>query len=271
MIIFLCSQGEEMKTYTFVANWKMNFSFHQSVAFAMAHKEDIARVAQQQRAQIVLCPSFESISSVHAILKDTGVSIGAQDCSANTYGNFTGQVAVESLKEIGCDYIIIGHSERRSYMRENEDDIAGKVTRSLAGNVNPIICFGEDLLRYQQGQALDVIEKQVDALSQSLGRLRSTEERLNIYLAYEPLWAIGTGEIAPPEHVAEVFNIVSNSMQKLIPRHKFRMLYGGSVKGDNHAALVKIEELDGFLIGKASLDFQSFKNIIDYSLEKANQ
>ena len=253
-----------MKKYTFVANWKMNLSCTEAIEQVQKHRDQFLATLSPKNTQVVICPSFESLYPLQQLFDQTPVSIGAQDCSPYAPGSYTGQVSAASLKMMGCEYGIIGHSERRAHNYETDEEIAEKGKRLIEHGIHPIFCFGETLQEYEGGETFTVLERQ---LRQFLTILSKTDSsKTTLYLAYEPVWAIGTGRAAENEQIEQVFSWVSDMMSNICSRDLFRVLYGGSVSTANVRVLKKIKELDGFLIGKASLDFQELKKIIDYTV-----
>lgn len=243
-----------MQQLLFVANWKMQLSFDRAIAFAQNNYNQFAQLSKNH--SIVVCPSFDALASVKQAFADTQIKLGAQNVSAHDMGAYTGQVSAVSLKQIGCMYCIVGHSERRTYNNESDADVADKVRQLATAGVIPIICVGETREQRDQGQTMAVLKKQVNAILEVAPK--------KICIAYEPIWAIGTGVIPQTQKIAEVVQALESQVQDIADA---RFLYGGSVSPDNAAELATIDALGGFLIGGASIDFQKFKKIV--SLEKA--
>jgi len=244
--------------FIYVANWKMNLQFKEALYFARTHYDGLVGLADLPDKKVVICPTFTEIKDLSDMFTDSGVEIGAQDCSMYVSGAYTGQISALSLEDIGCHYCIVGHSERRSYLAETSDDIAKKVARLLEVRINPIVCIGEKSEDYVAGRAKEVIEEQVLPIFGVVKELGS----LKVYIAYEPVWAIGTGVVPQKEYVAEIFDHIEKLGKKLLPGVEMRLLYGGSID-DATAPLIKsIASLGGFLIGSASLDFQKFEKIV---------
>ncbi len=240
----------------FIANWKMEKSFAQSIDFCASNKSGLKKLSSETGIELVLCPSFPALYTINQLLADTMVHIGAQTCSAHASGPYTGQVSAQSLKEIGCSYCIVGHSEQRQYQGVTDDDVAQAAKNLCEREIEPIICIGETKEEFQKNQALAILEKQLDPV---LGALKNTKQAITI--AYEPVWAIGTGEIPESVYLKKIFQHVSSILS---PIHSgpWRLIYGGSVSEETMSGFKNIPSLSGFLIGGASLDFQKFEKIV---------
>jgi len=249
------------RSLTFIANWKMCFSFEQTIAFATQHYDELTALAQDSK--VILCPSFTTLYHLCTIYKETNVKIGAQDCSDHPKGAFTGQVSVESLKQLGCTFCIIGHSERRHYNHETDENVTNKFLQLIEQGIIPIICMGETIEEYKENKAFEVLEKQLTGILAAITNQPASFHNLPLYIAYEPVWSIGTGLIPTTQHLELIFAWLAHQTYKAAPFIQWKLLYGGSVKSDNVKILSKIPALDGFLIGGASLDFQEFKKIVE--------
>ena len=240
----------------FIANWKMEKSFAQSIDFCTSNKSGLKKLASETGIEFVLCPSFAALYTINQLLAETMVHIGAQTCSAHASGPYTGQVSAQSLKEIGCSYSIVGHSEQRQYQGVTDQDVAQAAKNLCEREIEPIICIGETKEQFQKNQALTILEKQLDPV---LGTLKNTKQAITI--AYEPVWAIGTGEIPESVYLKKIFQHVSSILS---PIHSgpWRLIYGGSVSEETMSGFKDIPSLSGFLIGGASLDFQKFEKIV---------
>lgn len=252
-----------MKSYTYFANWKMNFSTQDSINFAKFNHEDLLKLAKNLNNEIVICPSFLSIYSLLKIFDSSEVKIGAQNCSRFMEGNFTGEVSAKYLKEIGCSHCIIGHSERRKYNNETDTEILEKFINLTKLNISPILCIGETLEEYKNNNTLNILKSQLNLLIECLISGLEVPKRLSIYIAYEPVWAIGTGIVANNEHLNKVFTYIKNSLQKVALDVNWKLIYGGSINGENIKSLKKLNLIEGFLIGGSSLHFQELKKIVD--------
>ncbi len=239
-------------------NWKMYKNQKQTRAFFRAFKPLVAEVTD---CDIVIAPPFTNIPAAVKAAKGTAIGISAQDVFWEKEGAFTGQVSTGMLVEAGCRYTIVGHSERRQFFGETNETVLKKTKAALAAGLTPIVCIGEMLVDREAGNTEKVIEAQfqgsVDALT--------PEEFSRILIAYEPVWAIGTGRTATPEIAAAVHKFIRQcAVAQFSDGHAsaLRVLYGGSVKPDNIQGLMAQEELDGALVGGASLDPKSFASLV---------
>lgn len=242
------------------ANWKMYKTPVQAQEFV---KNFLPLVARHERDEIVLCPSFTAISVVVAGVTGSGVAVGAQNMYSAEEGAFTGETSPLMLKAIGTTHVILGHSERRQYFSETDETINKKLHTALKHELVPIVCIGEVLAERESGKTEEVLLRQTRGVLAGL----TAEQAAPIVIAYEPVWAIGTGKTATPQIASEAHKVIRGQVAKLLgseAANAMRILYGGSVKPDNAAALMKEEEIDGALVGGASLDPQSFGKIVNY-------
>lgn len=239
------------------ANWKMNFTADEARQFISHYQSDFSSLCHDM-ISLVLFPSFEALRDAKKSFPDNRIKIGAQDCSAFPKGSFTGQVSAESLREIGCSHVIIGHSERRTYAHENNSEIRKKIEQALQHNLTPILCIGENIQEYENGITKTILETQLEILKSIDQRMYASN---GIIIAYEPVWSIGTGNIPSLDHLNHVFSWITSFVKPAMPF--FRFLYGGSVNEHTIKILHTLDSLDGFLIGKASMDFQVLKKIVD--------
>lgn len=246
-----------MKKYKqiLIANWKMSLELEQAVLLAKQLKKILAK-AKLKDKKVVLCPSFLAISEVSKILKGSNIAWGAQDVFYEKNGAFTGEISASSLKKLACDYVIVGHSERRA-LGETDEMINKKTKAVLENNMTPIICVGETLAEYKAGITKKVLTRQI---TKALKKL----DNKYFILAYEPIWAISTSGsgrvISPAEAIAQI-----EVLKKNIPAHlnNFDIIYGGSVKADTVANFTT--DFRGVLVGGASLQAQSFFKLIKNS------
>ncbi len=236
-------------------NWKMNGSPASAKALA-------AGLAAKPGAKcdVVLCPPAPLLSLVVAAIGSSALALGAQDCHANEKGAHTGDISAVLLKEIGCAYVIVGHSERRADHGETDAEVKAKATAALKAGLTPIVCVGETEAQRERGETASVIARQVS------GSLPDAATAANTVVAYEPVWAIGTGKTATTADIAVVhFNI--REVFKTLPGGSgagaLRILYGGSVKGSNAQAILATAGVNGALVGGASLDLEDFWRIIE--------
>ncbi len=242
-------------------NWKMNKTLEEAKKLAIEVKNNT--LARAPEVEVVICPPFTALTEVASIIKGSHVKLGAQNCHWKDSGAFTGEISPIMLKDVGCEYVIVGHSERRQYFGETDEIVSMKAKAALAHGLSPIVCVGEHLEHREKGMTKDIIRGQV------IGSLRGieAEEILRAVVAYEPVWAIGTGKTATPEQAQEVHAFVRNLLIDLYGLEvalKVRIQYGGSVKPANIAALMSEVDIDGALVGGASLEAIQFAEIVSY-------
>lgn len=248
-----------MRKKVVAGNWKMNNDLSQSVNLISEIKNAIT--GKELNAEIIICPPFTSLETASALVKDTNVKLGAQNMYFEESGAFTGEISASMLKSVGCEYVILGHSERRAIFGESDEVINKKIKKALSSGLKPIFCIGETLEERESGVTNKVIEKQVRNGLTGI----STEELKHIIVAYEPVWAIGTGKTATPEQAQEVHKFIRNLIKELYSANSAENLtiqYGGSVKADNAKSLLSQPDIDGALVGGACLKADSFFEII---------
>ncbi len=244
-----------------VGNWKMFKTQTETRAFFFAFAP---LVASSTRCDIVIAPPFTAIPTAVEAAKHAKIAISAQDVFWEKEGAFTGEISANMLVEAGCRYVIIGHSERRQFFGETDETVAKKTKAALAAGLTPIVCLGELLSHREAGQTHHICKTQFTGGVAAL----TADEFSRILIAYEPVWAIGTGRTATPEIAADVHRFLRQcAAEKFSPAHAsaLRILYGGSVKPDNIQGLMAQEELDGALVGGASLDAKSFATIVNFA------
>jgi triosephosphate isomerase len=241
----------------FCGNWKLYGSIAESVALATGVRDAVAGVSG---AEVAVAPGFVALVPVIEKLRGSAVGVSAQNCYSEPKGAFTGEVSPGQLADAGCKYVIVGHSERRQLFGETDAGVAKKTRAVLASGMSPIVCVGETLAQRDANQTLQVVGTQLEAAVLELAEA----ELLRVVVAYEPVWAIGTGRNATPEQAREVHRYIRGRLaEKLGPKAKsLRILYGGSVKPDNVAGLLAQEDIDGALVGGASLTVDSFATIV---------
>ena len=233
-----------------VANWKMNFNGQQGQEFIEAlNSKDL----NKGQSQIILCPSFTSLFSIVDGCTNSSIRVGAQNMHFEDSGAYTGEVSAQMLNESGVEFVIIGHSERRHVFGETDEMIHAKMVQSIKNGLTPILCIGEKLDDRESGNTNSVLQTQLE-----VGLANLSGEYI---LAYEPVWAIGTGKSATSEMVAETHASIRNILVELNVSENVSLLYGGSVSPENASELAAVENVDGFLIGGASLDVDKFYNI----------
>jgi triosephosphate isomerase len=249
-----------MRRRVIAGNWKMYKTQSETRAFFSAFSP---LVAGSKHCDIAIAPPFTAIPAAIEAAKNTNIAISAQNVYWEKEGAFTGEVSTSMLVEAGCRYVIIGHSERRQFFGDTEEAVAKKTKAALAAGLTPIVCVGEHLSHRESGQTQKICKAQFDGGP----GLLTAEEFSRILVAYEPVWAIGTGRTATPEIAADVHKFLRQlAAEKFSAAHAaaLRILYGGSVKPDNIKGLMAQEELDGALVGGASLDPKSFASIVNF-------
>jgi len=238
------------------ANWKMNGTRASASALA---REVTAKLAGERRIEIALCPPFVHLDLVAGLLGDSGLILGAQNLARASAGAFTGEVAAEMLLEAGCRLVLVGHSERRQYYAESDEVVAVKTGRALDAGLSPVVCVGESLEERESGDTESVVERQLDAVINACG----AGALGRCVLAYEPVWAIGTGRTATPDEANAVHAFLRARVAERAPQVAggLRILYGGSVKSANASELFAMPDIDGGLIGGASLVADEFTEI----------
>jgi triosephosphate isomerase len=244
----------------FAANWKMNKTVGESLDFVSRLKKLVIGVNDRQ---VVIAPSFTALYPVGAALKESGIGLAAQNLSDNREGAYTGEVSARMLADAGCMYVIVGHSERRVLFGESNDSIHDKIGMALEFGMQPIFCIGETLQERETGRTFEVIEKQI---KEGLNPIKAYDIG-KMVVAYEPVWAIGTGKTATPEQAGEAHAFIRQLMEKLCgkePAHRLPLIYGGSVNPDNIGKLMAQPDINGALVGGASLDADTFGKIIAF-------
>ena len=250
-----------MRRRVIAGNWKMYKTLADTRAFFSSF---LPLVAGAKRCDMVVAPPFTAISTAVQAVEGSSIAIAGQNVSWSQEGAFTGEVSGPMLAEAGCRYVIIGHSERRQLFRETDDNVAKKTLMALASGLTPIVCLGETQEDRDAGLTEEVLSRQFSGGPCAL----TPEEFSRILMAYEPVWAIGTGRTATPEIAAEAHRFLRRCAgEKFSIRHAsaLRILYGGSVKPDNIQGLMAQEELDGALVGGASLDPKSFAALVNFA------
>ncbi len=253
-----------MRKPLIAANWKMNKNIGEAMSFAGAFGEILFDRFQEDDmpVDVLVCPPFLGIPALCAVFSEKPVSIGAQNMYWKEKGAFTGEISPVMLKDAGCSFVIIGHSERRHIFGETDAEVAEKVRSALDHGLNPVICVGETLEEREQGQTNDVTSGMVKA---GFSKVKP-EEISSVVVAYEPVWAIGTGKEAKPDDAADVISNIRKTVDSLFGKgasDSLRVLYGGSVKSANIRSFMVKEDIDGALVGGASLDPEEFFKIIE--------
>ncbi len=250
------------RTLMVAGNWKLHHGPQDTRRFIQLLNADLRHTSS---VQVVVAPPFTSLAAAHEALQGSDIALAAQNCWHEDKGAFTGEVAPSMLREIGVRYVILGHSERRQLFLEADDLINKKLKAALAANLQPIFCIGETLQEREEGRTQAVVAQQVRLGLQGL----AADELRSLVLAYEPVWAIGTGKTASPAQAQEVHAAIRKLLRDLHGddlAQRTRILYGGSVKADNAEALFSQEDIDGGLVGGASLKADSFVPIVRAAL-----
>jgi len=245
-----------MKKWIVAGNWKMHNTIAESIALALAISEGTTGL---KNGEVIVAPPFTALHSVGEVIKGSCVSLAAQNMYYEDKGAFTGEVSSVMLKDAGCAYVIIGHSERRKYFLETDESVNAKVKKALAFGLKPIVCVGETDDERVSGITQSVVDRQVR------GALAGVTDISNVVIAYEPVWAIGTGKVATSAQAEEVHAFIRGILTELYSAaaQDIRILYGGSVTKDNIAELINMDDIDGALVGGASLKPDAFLGIIN--------
>jgi len=249
-----------MRTKLIAANWKMYKTPEQTTEF---FREFLPMVADHTRDEIVVCPAFIGLRAAVEAASGSNVAIGAQNVHWEKEGAFTGEVSVGMLSAIGVAHVIIGHSERRQYFNETDDTVNRKLKTALENGFTPIVCLGEVLEEREAGLTEDVLRRQCTRAFHGI----SARKAAKLAIAYEPVWCIGTGKTATPQMASDAHQVIRHEAEKAFGKEfaeGLRILYGGSVKPDNVSALMGEEEIDGALVGGASLEAEGFAKIVKY-------
>ena len=246
-------------------NWKMNKLVTDAIELANGLKR---RLYEVSNVDIVVCPPFTVLSEVSELIRESNIDLGAQNVYWEDEGAYTGEVSSPMLKDIGCKYVIIGHSERRALFGETSETVNKKVRAALTNGLSPIVCVGETLEEREAEKTFDVVRDHIENGLKDL----SKEQILKIVIAYEPVWAIGTGKTATPEQAQEAHAFIRQLLADIygIDSSRVRIQYGGSVKPDNASVLMSQPDIDGALVGGASLNLDSFVEIVKASIPQNN-
>lgn len=247
-----------MRKKVIAGNWKMNMNLNESVSLISDFKKIYSPI---ENTDIIVCPPFTSLETINALIRDNQISLGAQNMYFENSGAFTGEISASMLKSVGCQYVIIGHSERRTIFGETNETINKKIKVALEAGLIPIFCIGETLEERENNITFEIIENQL-----SIGLMDIDENAMkNIIVAYEPVWAIGTGKTASPGQAQEVHNFIRNWIKTNYSDDTAQSViiqYGGSVKPENAKELLNKPDIDGALVGGACLNPDSFNKII---------
>ena len=248
-----------MRKMIVAGNWKMNNDLSDSVNLISEIKNLLS--GKELKAEVIICPPFISLETASALIKGTKIKLGAQNMSFEENGAFTGEISASMLKSVGCDYVILGHSERRAIFGETDEIINKKMKKAISSSLTPIFCIGETLEQREEGITNKIIEGQIRNGLTGI----SENEMKNVIIAYEPVWAIGTGKTASPDQAQEVHEFIRSLITEIYSSNladNLTIQYGGSVKPDNAETLLSQKDIDGALVGGACLKADSFYGII---------
>jgi triosephosphate isomerase (TIM) len=247
------------RRYVFAGNWKMYKTVPEAVA--LAREVRAALEAQPVQDEVVVCPPFTALQAVGEALRGSRIGLGAQNMHAEKEGAFTGETSPLMLRDLGCTYVILGHSERRHIFEETDEGVGRKARAACDHGLTPLLCVGETLAERESGRTLEVVERQVERAL----RFLTPDEAGRVLVSYEPVWAIGTGKVATPEQAEDVQAFIRKRVALSHgdpPAEALRILYGGSVKPENTENLMAQGDIDGLLVGGASLKADSFLGIV---------
>lgn len=254
-----------MRKTIIAGNWKMYKTVVEAIDLANGLKRELFKLDNQD-IDIVLCPPFTALSEVLEVIVDSNIQLGAQDVHWQDEGAFTGEVSPVMLKDIGCKFVIIGHSERRQYFGETNESVNNKIKAALKHNLTPIVCVGETLSQRESGSTFKVLD---DHIENGLKNITDIDI-LKIVIAYEPVWAIGTGKTATSQQAQEAQKYIRDLLRKMYNNDvadTVRIQYGGSVKPENITELMREPDVDGALVGGASLKVETFAEIVKKASE----
>jgi len=250
-----------MRKPLIVGNWKMNKTVTESIALI---KDLLDLIKGYQETEVVICPPFTSLWVARELIEGSNIFLGAQNVYFQNEGPYTGEISARMLQNIGCSYVILGHSERREYFQETSQEVAKKVRQALAYGIKPIVCVGEKLEERESGKAEEIVREELEAIFSIL----KTPDTEKVVFAYEPIWAIGTGKSATPSDANEMIKyireLIKNEYDNKIAE-EMRILYGGSVNPENIKSMMAEPDVDGALVGGASLQAVTFSQLVKFN------
>lgn len=249
-----------MRKPLIAGNWKMNMIESETIQFL----ENLKNITLSSNVEACIVSPFTSLKTLTDELKETNISTGAQNMFFEENGAFTGEVSPLMLNDLGVDYVIIGHSERRTIFKEDDDLLNKKIISALKHDINPILCCGENLEEREANKQEEIVEKQIRS---DLKNISESDIKSKLVIAYEPIWAIGTGKTASSEDAQLMCKFIRNLLSKMYSKdlsETIRIQYGGSVKPSNISDIMSKPDVDGALVGGASLDYESFSKLINY-------
>ncbi len=251
-----------MRTPIIAGNWKLNNTISESIELTKGIESSVTDTTD---VEIIVAPTFTALAAVYEVIQESNICLAAQDVYWENSGAFTGEISPTMLKDVGCEYVIIGHSERRQFFAETNESVNLKTKAALTTDLKPIICVGEHLEDREAGNTEKIIEDHVSGGIKDL----TAEQMSSCVIAYEPVWAIGTGKTATPKQAQEVHAYIRQLISEAYTdeiANQVRIQYGGSVKPDNAAELMSQPDVDGALVGGASLQAESFAQIVKSSI-----
>lgn len=251
-----------MRIPLIAGNWKMNNNIHESLLLV----NNLIQLSSDfnNDVEVLVCAPFTALYSLNKLLSDSNIKLGAQNMHYNEKGAFTGEISPLMLKEIGVEYVIVGHSERRQYFNETDESVNKKLKTSFIFGIKPILCIGETLEQRENKIEKAIVENQIINAFKDI----KAEDAVKVVIAYEPIWAIGTGKTATSEEANEMASFIRNVIKKLYNEELSKqviVLYGGSVKGENASEFINKSDIDGALVGGASLNAEEFIRIINFN------
>ena len=248
-----------MRTPIIAGNWKMNYTADKAVEVV----KELMPLVKDAKCDVVICPTFVCLDAVKKAVAGSNIKIGAQNMHFENSGAFTGEVSAEMLEQLGIDYVVLGHSERRAYFNETDADIKKKIAAAFAHNLTPIVCYGESLEDRENGTTNKVIDEQIKVSMAGL----TDEQAAKVVIAYEPIWAIGTGKTDTSEQANETIASIRGLVAEMYGQevaNKVRIQYGGSVKPNTIKEQMGMSDIDGALVGGASLVASDFSQIVNF-------
>lgn len=251
------------RKYLIAGNWKMNLNSAEGAELA---SQVASMFGQQTEVSVCVCPTFTALEAVSKVVNESNIQLGAQNMHFEASGAYTGEISAEMLRHLYCNFVILGHSERRQYFGETDETVNKKTKAALEANLKPIVCIGETLDEREAGKVNEVIKTQLGGALAGI----TADQAESLVIAYEPVWAIGTGKTATPEMAEEVHAEIRRLLAGLLDQEtaeKVRILYGGSMKPANAAELLAQKNIDGGLIGGAALKASDFGGIIEAAIK----
>ena len=245
-----------MRRNIIAGNWKMNMLPNEAISFI----EEIEPLVKDTNNEVIICVPFTDFFYANNMAQGTNIQVGVQNMHYEDKGAYTGEISAPMLKSVNCKYAIVGHSERRQYFNETDETVNKKIKKALEYELTPIVCVGETLEEKEAGKTIEIITSQIEK-----GLVDLTASDLDkIVIAYEPIWAIGTGKTATSEDAQNAIQAIREKIKSLFNTDDVSILYGGSVKGSNAKELFEMKDIDGGLVGGASLEAKTFEEIVNF-------